>query len=89
KNSVLLDDLWMTVYGSQALLLLGLGLRTDLDGLRKIEVVMERLGLNLITKIVTEPFVNPKSQMSNTMYALLMKRVSNKRKKSRKKKSQN
>jgi len=84
-DSVHLDDLWMTAYGSQVLLLLGLGLRTDLDGLRKIEVVMERLGLNLTTKIVTKPFVNPKSQMSNKMCALLMKRASNIPKKSRKK----
>ncbi len=87
KNSVHLEDLWMTAYGSQVLLLLGLGLRTDLDGLRKIEVVMERLGLSLTTKIVTEPLVNPKSHMSNTMYSLLMKRAMNNPKKSRKKKS--
>ncbi len=86
-NSVHLKDLWMTAYGSQVLLLLGLGLRTDLDGLRKIEVVMERLGLSLTTKIVTEPLVNPKSHMSNTMYSLLMKRAMNNPKKSRKKKS--
>ncbi len=89
ENSVHLNDLWMTAYGSQVLLLLGLGLRTDLEGLRKIEVVMERLGLHLTTKIVTEPFDNPKSQMSSTMCALLMKRAMSKSKKSRKKKSQN
>ncbi|MHA1927597.1 MAG: hypothetical protein ACTSV2_03345 [Candidatus Thorarchaeota archaeon] len=88
-DSVHLDDLWMTAYGSQVLLLLGFGLRTDLDGLRKIEVVMERLGLKLKTKIVTESFVNPKPQMSNTMFALLMKRALNKPKKSRKMKSRN
>ena len=81
RNSVHLDDLWMTAYGSQVLLILGLGLRTDLDGLRKIDVVMERIGLNLATKIVTKPIVNPKSQMSSTMRSLLMKRAMSKPKK--------
>jgi len=85
KNSVHLDDLWMTAYGSQVLLLLGLGLRTDLDGLRKIEVVMERLGLNLATKVVTEPIVNPKLQMSDLMHALLMKRAMSKSKRPKRK----
>lgn len=88
-NSVHLDDLWMTAYGSQVLLLLGLGLRTDLDGLRKIEVVMERLGLNLATKSSTEPIANPRSQMSVTMYSLLLKRAMSRPKKSRKRKSRN
>lgn len=87
-NAVHLEDLWMTSYGFQVLLLLGLELRTDLDGLRKIEVVMERIGMKLTTKYVIEPIVNPKSLMSDAMHSLLMKRAMREPKKSRKKKSQ-
>ena len=89
KNSVHLDDLWMTANGFQVLILLGFGLRTDLDGLRKIEVVMERIGMNLTTENVTEPIVNPKSQMSDAMHSLLIRRALGKSKKSRKKNSRN
>lgn len=87
-NAVHLEDLWLTSYGFQVLLLLGLELRTDLDGLRKIEVVMERIGMKLTTKYVIEPIVNPKSLMSDAMHSLLMKRAMREPKKSRKKKSQ-
>lgn len=71
KNSVYLDDLWKTAYGFQILLSLEFGLRTDLDGLHKIEIVMERIGLNLKTKLVNEPIVNDKSKMSSAMNSIL------------------
>jgi hypothetical protein len=79
----------MTANGFQVLLLLGFGLRTDLEGLRKIEVVMERIGMNVTTKNVTKPIVNPKSQMSDAMHSLLIRRALGKSKKSRKKNSRN
>ncbi len=87
KNSVHLDDLWRTANGFQVLLLLGLGLRTNLEGLRKIEVVMERIGMNVTTKNVIKPIANPKSVMSNAMHSVLIKRARGKHTKSRKKKS--
>ena len=84
KNAVRLDDLWKTAYGFQILLSLGFGLRTDVDGLRKIEIVMDRLGLNLKTKYVPEPIVNPKPEMSYAMDTILTMRSMGKPKKSRK-----
>lgn len=89
KNSVQLDDLWMTANGFQVLLLLGLGSRTDLEGLRKIEVVMERIGMSVTTKNVNEPILNPKSRMSDAMHSLLIKRALDQTKISRKRKSRN
>ncbi|MGY5879978.1 MAG: hypothetical protein RTV31_06985 [Candidatus Thorarchaeota archaeon] len=86
-NAVHLDDLWKTGYGFQILLSLGFGLRTDVDGLRKIEIVMDRLGLTLKTKYVNEPIVNPNSNMSDAMHTILSMRFMGKSKKSRKKKS--
>lgn len=71
KNSVHLDDLWKTAYGFQILLSLEYGLRTNLDGFHKIEIIMERLGLNLKTKVTNEPIVNPISKMSDAMYSIL------------------
>ncbi|MGY5873873.1 MAG: hypothetical protein RTV72_16615 [Candidatus Thorarchaeota archaeon] len=89
KNAVRLNDLWKTAYGFQILLSLGFGLRTDMNGLRKIEIVMDRLGLNLKTKYAAEPVVNPNSNMSDAMHAILSIRAKGKPKKSRKNKSRN
>ncbi|TFG32726.1 hypothetical protein EU528_02700 [Candidatus Thorarchaeota archaeon] len=82
QDSVHLDDLWMTAYGFQVCLSLEMGLRTTLDGLRKIEVVMEKIGLHLSAKMANEPISNPKPQMSRAMYSILMKRAMGTRKKS-------
>ena len=87
KNSVHLDDLWKSAYGVQVLTALDFGLRTDLDGLRKIEVVMNRIGMSLKTEIVTKPTVNPTPKMSDAMNSILTIRSMGKPKKSRKKKS--
>ncbi|TFH05957.1 MAG: hypothetical protein E4H14_11715 [Candidatus Thorarchaeota archaeon] len=86
KDAVHLDDLWKTAYGFQILRSLDFGLRTDLDGLRKIEIVMDRIGLTLRTKFVTEPIVNPKSKMTDAMNSILTMRSLGIPKKSRKKK---
>jgi len=74
KNSVHLDDLWKTAYGFQILLSLNFRQRTDLDGLRKIEIIMERIGLNLKTKVTNEPIFNQISKMSNAMHSILTMR---------------
>ncbi|MHA1633195.1 MAG: hypothetical protein ACTSUZ_01430 [Candidatus Thorarchaeota archaeon] len=58
-----------------------------MDGLRKIEIVMDRLGMKLTLKNMESPIDNPKSNMSNAMYSLLMKRVLRKPKRSRSKRS--
>ncbi|TFG96387.1 hypothetical protein E4H12_11170 [Candidatus Thorarchaeota archaeon] len=88
-ESIHLEDLWMTAYGFQVLSLLNLGLRTDLDGLRKIEIIMERMGMKLTVRNVQESFNNPRSNMSDAMQSLLMKRALPKPMKSKNKKSQN
>lgn len=78
-----LEDLWMTAYGFQVLSLLNLGLRTDLDGLRKIETIMDRIGMKLQVRTVQASFDNPRSKMSDAMYSLIMKRALQKSMKSR------
>ncbi|MFW9845059.1 MAG: hypothetical protein ACFFEV_10820 [Candidatus Thorarchaeota archaeon] len=89
KYAVHLDDLWKTAYGFQILLSLGFGLRTDLDGLSKIKIVVERLGLKLKTEYVNEPITNPTSKMSDAMSSILSMRARGKLKKSSRKKSRN
>ena len=89
KNSVQLDDLWKTAYGFQILLSLDFGLRTDLEGLRKIEIVMERIGLSLKTKNVIEEINNTIPSMSDAMHSILSKRARGITKKTRKTKSRN
>jgi hypothetical protein len=79
----------MTAYGFQVLSSLSMGLRTDVQGLRKIEIVMERLHLNIVSKSVTTPINNPLSQMSDAMRSLLLKRALGKPKKSRRKSAHN
>jgi hypothetical protein len=85
KDSVQLDELWLTAYGFQVLLSLQLGLTTDLEGLHRIKVVMQRLGLNLRTEFIKNPMVSQRAKMSDAMYSLLMKRARTKRKRTRKK----
>lgn len=75
KDAVHLEDLYMTAYGFQVLCLLNMGRRTDLDGLRKIEMILNQLGMKLTVKNVIRPINNPKSVMSDAMYSLLMKHV--------------
>ena len=74
-DSIHLQDLWMTAYGFQVLQLLDLGLKTNIDGLSKIEIVMDRLGMKLKVRNVYGPIDNPTSKMSGAMYSLLMKRA--------------
>ena len=87
KDPVQLEELWLTAYGFQVLLSLELGLRTDLQGLHKIKVVMERLGLNLRTEYVTLPLASQRAKMSDAMYSVLMKRARAKRKRVKRKRS--
>jgi hypothetical protein len=87
-DAVHLEDLWMTAYGFQVLLTLELGTRTDLEGLRKIEIVMNRLGLNLNIVNIPKQITNPKSIMSEAMRHLLMQRIHRKPNRSRTKKYQ-
>jgi len=88
-DAIHLEDLFLTAYGFQVLCLLDLGSRTNLEGLRKIEIVMDRLGMNLTVKNMKDSIVNPRSKMSDAMYSLLMKRILRKPKKSKSKKSRN
>jgi len=87
--SVHLRDLWMTAYGFQVLQLLDLGFRTNLEGLRKIEIIMNKIGLELNIENVDRPIDNSRSKMSDAMYVLLMKRAKRKSKKSRSKRYKN
>ena len=87
KNSVHLDDLWMTAYGFQVCSSLEMGLKTTLDGLRKIEIVMEKIGMTIKSRNVREPVVNPLSEMSNAMHSILLRRASSGLKKSSKKRT--
>jgi len=89
KNAVHLDDLWKTAFGFQVLLSLDFSLRTNVDGLRKIEIVMDRLGLNLKSRYVNRPIASSKSNMSNAMHSILSMRALEKTKKSRKRRSRN
>jgi hypothetical protein len=86
-DAVYLHDLYLTAYGFQVLCLLNMGMRTNLDGLRKIEIVMTRLGMNLNVKSLDVPIDNPKATMSPAMHTLLMKRIQQRTKKSSRKKS--
>ncbi|MGY5859708.1 MAG: hypothetical protein RTU63_10085 [Candidatus Thorarchaeota archaeon] len=83
--SIHLKDLWMTAYGFQVLQLFDLGFRTNLEGLRKIEIIMDKIGLELNVETVDRPIDNPRSKMSDAMYILLMKRAKRKPKKSKSK----
>jgi len=85
-DAVHLEDLYLTAYGFQVLTLLDLGMKTDLNGLDKIEIVMERLGMKLHTQNLDRQIFNPHSKMSDAMHSLLMKRLKKKVNKSRSKK---
>jgi hypothetical protein len=87
-DAIHLEDLYLTAYGFQVLSLLDLGSRTNLDGLRKIEIIMNRLGMKVTVKSVEGPIDNPQPIMSNAMYSLLMKRAHRKPKKVKSKKYQ-
>jgi len=85
-DAVHLKDLYLTAYGFQVLTLLDIGMKTDLNGLDKIQIVMERLGMKLNTQISDRPINNQLPKMSNAMYSLLMKRLSRKTKRAHPKK---
>lgn len=85
-DAVHLEYLYLTAYGFQVLTLLDIGMRTDLNGLNKIEIVMERLGMKLNTKVVENPITSHQSKMSDAMFALLLKRFRKKAMKPRIKK---
>ena len=76
-ESVLLEDLWLTAYGCQILTALGLGLKTDLMGLRKIEVVMKKMGFTLKARKSIQSIQNCHANMSSAMKTLLLKRAQN------------
>lgn len=70
-----LGHLWLTAYGCQVLTTLGFGLRTDKDGLTKIETVLKKMGVTLRTKVTKESNPNNQSNMSSAMKSFLLKRA--------------
>lgn len=61
-SRVYLRGLWLTHYGFQVLSALGLGLRTDLEGLNRLETCFNELGFELRT--TENPAVRPRSSVS-------------------------
>jgi len=77
KEPVLLHDLWMTAYGCQILTTLGFGLCTNLEGLKKIEIVLKRMGFILKSSRADQTIQYRYSKMSSAMRMLLLKRAKN------------
>ncbi len=73
--SVKLRDLWFTAYGCQVLTALGFGLQTDIDGLKKIETLLRKIGLTLKTEKCDECPSDNHFNMSDAMKSLLLKRA--------------
>jgi hypothetical protein len=74
EESVYLEPLWFTAYGFQILTALGLGLRTTLQGLEKIQQTMSKLGVKVKVTTDGQSSGYAKSRMSDAMREILLKR---------------
>lgn len=84
-ESVVLEDLWQTAYGFQVLSSLGIGLCSDLMGLEKIKVVMNKMQLILQVERTNHQIKNNHSVMSKAMKSLILKRAKDTQKRLNKK----
>jgi len=74
-ESVHLESLWLTAYGYQILCALGLGVRTNLKGLEKIQQTMKKLGVSFkIAKSIAH-VNNSQTKISNAMRSVILKRA--------------
>ena len=72
---VLLEPLWLTAVGRELLSSLGMGLRTDMKGLQKIQRALRKAGVKLSPTRVSKPPGQYPTGMSEAMRRMLLKQI--------------
>jgi hypothetical protein len=75
RNPVLLENLWLTSVGYQILTDLGMGLCTNMKGLKQIRRVLKKAGIDVSVKVDSDPIANPAAKMSSSLRELILRRT--------------
>lgn len=75
RNPVLLENLWLTSVGYQVLSDLGMGICTDMRGLRQIRKLLRKSGIDIPVMVEPDPTANPPVKMSSSLRELILRRT--------------
>jgi hypothetical protein len=75
RNPVFLENLWLTSAGYQILTDLGMGLCTNMKGLKQIQRLLKKAGIDIAVRVDSDPITNPAAKMSSSLRDLILRRT--------------